>query len=119
VMRAEVVEQRMEAMVRKARCDAGELQRRPEELLTQRRASSRVVAGVSIGRLVTEGLVRIAIVREARGDDGTVADDIAPREFLFHHHAEGIAFAEGKEVDVPLEDIDELLHELRPRGELA
>src|SRR5205823_9385040 len=96
VMRPEVVQQRMEAAVGESRRDAGELQRRAEELLAERRSGARVIAGVSVGRFVAEGLVRLAVVREARGGDGAVAGEIAAGEAPFDHDAEGIAFLQGE-----------------------
>ena len=90
-----------------------ELQRRAEELLAERAAVARVVAGAAVGRLVAEGFVGLAVVREARGDDRAVADDVGAGELLLHDEAERVALLQREEIDVPLEDVDELLHELR------
>src|SRR5207253_1929756 len=113
VVWAEVVEERMEAALREAGGDAAELQRGFEELLAERRAGARVVAGESVRRVVAERFVRQVVMREARGEDRAVSDEIAAGVALLHHHAERVALAQREEVDVPLEDVDELLHELR------
>src|SRR4051812_21555200 len=52
-------------------------------------------------------------MREARCEDGTVADEVRSRVSFDDDEAEGVATLKLEEVDVPLEDVDELLHELR------
>src|ERR1043165_6695755 len=114
VVRSEGLQDRMKAALREVRRDAGELQRRAEELLAQRAAVARVVAGAAVRRFLAVGLVSLAAVREARGDDGAVAEEAAAAEALADDEAERVAATQGEEVDVPLEDVDELLDELRP-----
>src|SRR5690242_8922697 len=103
-MRTEVVEQRVVAALREAGGDAGELQRRAEELLAERCPAARVVDGAAVGRLVTERLVQVAVVEETGGGDGPVADEVISCVALFHDEREGVALLEREEVDVPLED---------------
>src|SRR5205807_2331100 len=112
VMRAEVVQQRMEAARRELRTDAAELQRRAQELFAERSAVARVVAGTAV-RVAAEGFESLAIVREARGHDRSVAGDVGSGELLLHDEAEGVALLQSEEIDVPLENVDELLDELR------
>src|ERR1051326_622403 len=113
VMRPEGVQDGMETALREMRGDVRVLQRRAKELLAQRRAVAGVVAGAAVRRLLAEGLVRRAAVREARGDDGAVAEEVAAAEALADDDAERVVALQREEVDVPLENVDELLNELR------
>src|SRR5207253_2157734 len=54
-----------------------------------------------------------AIARESRGGDRAVPGEIAAGEAPLHHDAERIAFFQREEIDVPLEDVDQLLRKLR------
>src|SRR5687768_5711851 len=113
VMRAEVLQNRMKATAAEARGDSRKLQWSLEELLAQRSAAASVVAGKSIRAFVTERFVGRAAMDEARRGDRPVADDVASREALADDEAERIALAKLEEIDVPLEHVHELLHELR------
>src|SRR5258708_1297724 len=112
MMRAEVVKDRVKAAVGERRGDAGEGERGAEELLAERCAVRGVVAGAPVRRLVAEGLEGLAVVREVRRQDGSVADVVGSGVFLPNHDAERIALRQSEEVDVPLEGIDELRDEV-------
>src|SRR5258708_18820923 len=113
VMRAEVVKDRVKTAVGEGRGNAGEGERGAEELLAERGAVRGVVAGAAVRRLVAEGLEGLAVVRKVRRQDGSVTYVVGSGVFLPDHDAERIALGQSEEVDVPLEDIDELRHELR------
>jgi hypothetical protein len=103
----------MKAAPGEARRHARESERRLEELLAQRRAGAGVVAGASVRHVVTEGLVGDVLAGEPGRLDRAVADQIAAGVLLRHDETERVAFAQAEKVDVPLEHVDELLHELR------
>src|SRR6266446_4415233 len=107
VMRAEVVKDRVKAAIGEGRRDAGEGERSAEELLAKRCAVRGVVASAPVRGLVAEGLEGLAVVREVRRQDGSVAYVIGSGVFLLNHDAERIALRQSEEVDVPLEYIDE------------
>src|ERR1051325_3803076 len=66
-----------------------------------------------------ERLERLSFVRKPRRGDRSVADRIGAGELLVDHDAERVALLQGEEVDVPLEDVYELLDERRTLARAA
>src|SRR5213593_405788 len=112
VMGLEAVQDGMVAALGELRGDARELQGSAEELLAQRAAAAAVVPSAAIRPFLTESLEGLSAMGEARGQNGAVADRIRSAEALLHHQAERVAALQRKEIDVPLENVDDLLREL-------
>src|ERR1051325_10170199 len=90
-----------------------ERRRRLEEVRGGRRAAACVIAGAAVRHRLAEGLEDRVLVHEARGADRAIADEIVAGVMLRDDDAERVAFLQLEEIDVPLEDVDQLLHELR------
>ena len=104
----------MPAALRELRSNPREPQRCAKKLFAQRHPFPAVIAAAAIRCFLAKRFERLTFMRETRSQNRTVADRIAAGKFLLDDQAELVAALQRKKIDVPLEDVGNLLRELRP-----